>query len=95
MGNFSKIEAGKFDLEYCAFDLRTVVEFGVIVTCAASGRDALEELVLADRLGRSRSVEEMFGAVPPQLQADRSSGQKKLHGRVLVAKDNLTNQKVM
>jgi two-component system, sensor histidine kinase and response regulator len=70
-------------------------KFGVIVTCAASGRDALEELVLADRLGRPRSVEEMFGAVPPQLQADRSSGQKKLTGRVLAAKDNLTNQKVI
>jgi CheY-like chemotaxis protein len=128
-------------------------KFGVIVTCAASGRDALEELVLADRLGRPfelaildlhmpvmngltlakairrepagqtiplmmltsdrdrdetvtardlgvkiflvkpveelGSVEEMFGAVPPQLQADGSSGQKKLNGRVLVAEDNL------
>ncbi|HEY2859024.1 MAG TPA: response regulator, partial [Terracidiphilus sp.] len=37
----------------------------------------------------------MFGAVAPQVQTDASAQRKNLKGRVLVAEDNLTNQKVI
>jgi hypothetical protein len=75
MGNFSKIEAGKFDLEYCAFDLRTVVEEALDVVAPLAHRKQLELCAPLDDLVPAGVVGDPFTAQADSAERAQQCGQ--------------------